>query len=157
MLIESKAVVQMALLMGSTWLVNTVVFVAILLTILGANGVARSAAVGGIRGLYAALFISLIANVVVPLDAFLMLSHGLQLLLASSLMAAPIFFGGVIFARSFAASGNPNVALGFNLAGAMLGGFSEYGSMLFGFQGLSIIALAFYTLSMPMTLRRAPE
>ena len=37
MLIETKAVVQMALLFGGTWLVNAVVFIAVLLMILGAN------------------------------------------------------------------------------------------------------------------------
>ena len=37
MLIETKAVVQMALLFGSTWMVNSVVFFAVLVMILVAN------------------------------------------------------------------------------------------------------------------------
>ena len=37
MLVETKAVVAMALLFGSTWVVNSVVFFAVLVMILGAN------------------------------------------------------------------------------------------------------------------------
>jgi SAM-dependent methyltransferase len=149
MLIETKAVVQLALLVGSTWVVNSIVILAILLMILASVSAARRWSSVGERVLYGGLFTSLAANALIPLDVLLEVGVWLQLVLACALLATPLFFSGVIFARSFARSSNPDAALGVNLAGSMLGGFAEYGSMLLGFQALPLLAFVFYVLSIP--------
>jgi hypothetical protein len=64
---------------------------------------------------------------------------------------APILFAGVIFSKAFSSSKNPDVDFGFNIAGAMLGGLTEYGSMLLGFQYLMIVPILFYLLSMVLS------
>ena len=46
----------------------------------------------------------------------------------------PVMFAGVIFAISFRNAVDPDRAFGANVAGAMVGGLSEYSSMLLGFQ-----------------------
>jgi hypothetical protein len=147
MLIEAKAVVQMALLFGSTWMVNTVVFAAILGMALLANlfvGLVRPQRLGWS---YAALFAALAANFLVPLDVFLGLSRWAQVTAAGLLVFAPVACAGTVFAVSFARSRQPDRAFGANVAGAVLGGLAENGSMLLGFRYLVVLAAGFYALS----------
>ena len=58
-----------------------------------------------------------------------------------------MLFAGVIFAVSFAEAEDTTRAFGMNIAGAMLGGLSEYSSMLLGFQYVAVVAIVFYALS----------
>ncbi len=71
MLLETKAVVQMALLFGSTWLVNSAVFFTVLVLILFANLYVLKMPSVRLGLHYAALLIFLAATVLVPFDAFL--------------------------------------------------------------------------------------
>jgi SAM-dependent methyltransferase len=147
MLVETKAVVHMALLFGSTWMVNSVVFFAVLVMILLANLFVLKVRPRRLWPYYAGLLATLALNCAVPLDWFLGLDRSLQILGSCLLVFAPILFAGVIFAVSFARTQEPNRAFGANIAGAMLGGLAENTSMLLGFQYLVLVALAFYVLS----------
>ena len=71
MLLETKAVVQMALLFGSTWLVNSAVFLTALLLILAANLYVLKTPSARLRPHYAALLIFLAAALLAPFDTFL--------------------------------------------------------------------------------------
>ena len=53
----------------------------------------------------------------------------------------PIFFAGVIFATAFRDSPRPDVDLGSNIGGVVLGGLSEYLSLVVGFNGLLAITV----------------
>jgi SAM-dependent methyltransferase len=147
MLLETEAVVHMALLFGSTWMVNTVVFVAVLAMILGANLFVLKFKPGRLHGFYAALLVALGLNVVIPLGYFLGMNPSLQVAGSCLLVFTPIFFAGIIFAASFDRSQAADVDFGVNIAGAMFGGLAEYASTLLGFQHLVLIAVAFYLLS----------
>ena len=147
MLIETTAVVHMALLFGSTWIVNSVVFFAVLAMILCANLLVQTARPKNLAPYYAGLLLTLAMNALVPLDWFLGMNRFAQISLACSMGFAPILFAGVIFAVSFARVGSPDRAFGFNIAGAMTGGLAENTSMLFGFQYLFAVAALFYLLS----------
>jgi SAM-dependent methyltransferase len=147
MLIETKAVVHMALLFGGTWSVNSVVFFAVLVMILLANLYVLKWRPQQLWPYYLGLFMSLAANVVVPLDAFLGLPRLVQVVGSCVLVFAPILFAGVVFAVAFARTAEPDRAFGANIAGALLGGLTENTSMLLGFQYLVLVALAFYALS----------
>ncbi len=147
MLIETKAVVQMALLFGSTWVVNSVVFFAVLVMILLANLFVLSRRVERVALYYVGLMVSLMANAFVPLDAFLGMERTTQVIASCVLAFAPILFAGLVFAISFSRAAEPDRAFGANVAGAMFGGLSEYSSMLLGFQYLLLVATAFYALS----------
>jgi hypothetical protein len=59
----------------------------------------------------------------------------------------PIFFAGVIFAASFRDSKQPDIDMGANIAGVILGGLSENLSMILGFNWLLGVAILFYALS----------
>jgi SAM-dependent methyltransferase len=156
MLIETKAVVHMALLFGSTWMVNSVVFFALLVMVLAANLFVLTVRPQRLWPYYAGLLASLALNCVVPLDFFLGMERGVQVAGSCLLVFAPILFAGVIFAVSFAHTEDPGRAFGANIAGAMLGGLAEYASMLLGFQYLVVVAIGFYVLSMVALKRLWP-
>ena len=156
MLIETKAVVTMALLFGGTWVVNSVVFMAVLVMILLANLWTFRVRPTALWPYYTGLLISLALNVMISLDSFLGMNRAIQVLGASLLVFVPIFFAGVIFAGSFRKTTQPDRAFGINVAGAMVGGLAEYGSMALGFRYVVIIALLFYVLS-ALGLTRDPD
>lgn len=147
MLIETKAVVTMALLFGGTWIVNSVVFTAILVMILLANLCTFKWKPANLWPYYTALVLALALNVVVSLDAFLGMSRTVQVLGSCLLVFTPIFFAGIIFAGSFRRSAQADTAFGMNVAGAMMGGLAEYSSMALGFKYVVLIALLFYIVS----------
>src|SRR3989440_8634569 len=147
MLVETKAVVTMALLFGSTWVVNSVVFFAVLMMILIANRWTLRFQPDRLWPYYGGLLITLVLNTVVPLDFFLGMNRSIQVIASCLLVFAPILFAGVIFASSFKRTAKPDRAFGFNIAGAMVGGLAEYSSMLLGFQYVVLVAILFYALS----------
>jgi hypothetical protein len=147
MLIETKAVVQMALLFGSTWMVNSIVFCAVLAMILVANLFVLTVRPESVKPFYVGLILSLIVGAIVPMDAFLGLSRSLQITGSCLFAFTPIFFAGIVFAASFSHATDADRAFGANIAGAMFGGLSEYSSMLLGFQYLVLLAVVFYALA----------
>lgn len=147
MLLETEAVVHMALLFGSTWMVNTVVFMAVLGMILGANLYVLKRRPARLWPYYLGLLISLAMNIVIPLDFFLGMNRPVQMAASSLLVFAPILFAGVIFAVAFGRSRNPHQDFGANVGGAILGGLAEYSSTLLGFRYLTLLAVLFYALS----------
>jgi SAM-dependent methyltransferase len=147
MLIETKAVVHMALLFGSTWIVNSVVFFAVLVMILLANLFVLRVKPEHLWPYYVGLFITLALNAFIPLSFFLDFPRWEQIIASCLLVFAPIAFAGVIFATAFRKTANPDLAFGANIAGAMLGGLAENTSMLLGFQWLVLVAIGFYALS----------
>jgi spermidine synthase len=147
MLLETKGVVHMALLFGSTWVVNSVVFAAILIMILLANLFVMTVKPDKLLGWYIALIAALVVNAVVPMEWFLSFDPVLRTVLSCSVVFVPIFFAAVIFAVSFRSSTQPDVDLGSNIAGIILGGLSEYLSMMLGFNLLLVVAIGYYGLS----------
>ncbi len=147
MLIETKAVVHMALVFGSTWMVNSVVFFAVLVMILLSNLFVLKFSPGSLGVYYAGLGAALAANIFIPLDFFLGINRAPQIAASCLLVFAPIFFAGVVFAVSFRDSLEPDRDFGSNIAGAMAGGLAENASMLLGFRYLLVVAVMFYFLS----------
>jgi SAM-dependent methyltransferase len=147
MLLETKAVIQMALLFGSTWLVNSAVFFTVLVLILLANLYVLKVPSARLSLHYAALLIFLAATVLVPFDAFLGEGIVWRYAVPCVLALGPMFFAGVIFARSFRDETSPDQAFGSNIAGSVVGGLSESFSTLLGFRHLLILAICFYVLS----------
>src|SRR5207249_3365776 len=107
MLLETKAVVQLALLFGSTWLVNSMVFFTVLVLILLANLYVLRVSAVRIARHYVALFVVLAAGVMIPLETFLGGSVLWRYVVPCVLALGPMFFAGVIFALSFRDSTDP--------------------------------------------------
>ncbi|HEV2356546.1 MAG TPA: hypothetical protein VGZ23_02910 [bacterium] len=147
MLLETKAVVQLALLFGSTWVVNSMVFATILLLILLANLYVLKVPNVRLVWHYTGLFLLLAAGVLAPLEIFLGGGVVGRYVVPSALVLGPMFFAGVIFARLFRQSRHPDLSLGSNVAGAVVGGLAESFSLLLGFRLLVLVAMSFYALS----------
>lgn len=125
MLIETKAVTQLALTFGTTWLVNAIVISVIMVLILLANMTHRS----------------------IRLPDWLLLILSLALPLNGVFVLVPIIFSSRIFARLFFYSSIPRLNLASNLLGVMFGGCLEYISLQTGIASLSYIAIGIYVLA----------
>ena len=68
MLLETKGVVHMALLFGATWMVNSIVFFAILTMILASNLYVLAARPRRLWPYYLLLVAALLVNCVIPMD-----------------------------------------------------------------------------------------
>ena len=147
MLLETRAVTQIALLFGSSWLVNSAVFFTILILILAANVFVLLTRGGNLLWSYIGLTIFLIVGAFVPPDLFLSGGTVWRYAIPCGLALSPVLFAGVIFARSFRNAAYPELAFGSNIAGAVVGGLAESFSTILGFQHLLLVALAFYLLS----------
>lgn len=146
-LLETRSIVQFLLLFGATWLVNSLVFFAILLVVLIANWLAAQYKFSQMWLLYSLLFIALALNFVLPLKAFLFDNLLIRYILATTLLFSPIFFANLIYSTIFRDTAKANVAFGANLLGAMFGGATEYLALYFGYQNLIIFAGIFYFLA----------
>jgi hypothetical protein len=144
LLLETKNVVQFALLFGTTWFVNALVFGGILLVVLASIEVAKRLRVHRPGLLYTALFVSLVVAWVVPQHDLLKLSWELRLPAAIALAFAPIFCANLLFAERFKDAGSSTVAFGANLLGAMVGGLLEYASLVIGYRSLLIVTAFLY-------------
>ena len=147
MLLETKGVVHMALLFGSTWVVNSIVFFAILSMILLSNLFVMAVRPRRLWPFYVVLFASLLVNVIVPMDTYLSLPGAGKVVVSCLVVYLPVFFAGVIFGTLFRASARPDVDFGSNVGGIILGGLTEYLSLIFGFNALIGIAIGYYALS----------
>jgi hypothetical protein len=157
MLLETKGVVHMALLFGATWMVNSIVFFAILTMILASNLFVQAMQPRRLWPFYALLFGALLANSVIPMDWFLALPGTSKAIASCAVVYLPVFFAGVIFATAFKASTQPDVDFGSNIAGIVLGGLTEYCSLVVGFQNLIWIAIGYYLLSAVLRPRAIPS
>jgi SAM-dependent methyltransferase len=151
-LLETSNVVRMALLYGSTWWVNTVVFAGILVLVLLSNLTAARFRVplGACLGLLALL---ILAAALVPAAAFLALPAWPRAAAAVALLLGPVYFGGLVFARLIERETRLYQAYGSNVLGAVLGGSAEYVSLVLGFRFLLALALLLY-LAVFLLLRR---
>ncbi|QEH35925.1 Spermidine synthase [Aquisphaera giovannonii] len=147
MLLETKGVVHMALLFGSTWVVNSVVFAAILCMILLSNVYVLRFRPRALRPYYALLILFLAVNSLVPMTEFLALAGAWKTVVSCVVVFVPVFFAGVIFAASFRDSRRPDVDFGSNIGGVIVGGLSENLSVVGGFQALLWLAIVYYLLS----------
>lgn len=155
MLLETKAVVHMALVFGSTWIVNTAVFAGLLIVILLANILVVNRSPRQLGLFYAWLLLTLLLNAIVPLNSFLGLPSAIQAIAACSLVMSPVFFAGVIFSVLIRQNVEAEQALAYNTAGAVLGGIAETTSLWIGFQYLMLLAVSLYGLSWFMARRQS--
>jgi len=143
LLMEVYAINRLALLFGTTWLVSAVSIAAMLIEIVAAN-----LFVGWIKRdlrpyAYVALTALLLAGWLVGPEVVLGRGDAAGLIYALFLLS-PVFCAGVVFATSFQRSPRAGAALGANILGSVLGGWTEYATMATGIRFMALIALAFY-------------
>jgi hypothetical protein len=147
LLLETKNVVQFALLFGTTWFVNALVFTGILLVVLAAVEVSRRVSLRRPTLLYSALLGSVAVAFTVPPDRLLALHVVPRFFAATALAFAPIFLANLVFTQRFKDVGSSTVAFGANLLGAMVGGLVEYASLVVGYRALLVLVVLLYGLA----------
>jgi hypothetical protein len=144
MLLESKSIIQFALLWGSTWAVASLAIASVLVMALVANFIVstteirRPWLVGGI------LLALLAANYLVPIGRIGFESRAVESLFYGALVFSPILCAGLIFGSAIKVSTSLPRDYGTNLLGAMLGGVGEYLSLITGFRVLLFVIAACY-------------
>lgn len=147
LLVEFKSITELALLFGSTWIVNALAISGVLVMIIGANLLVSRWPSFDRRWAYGLLFVTLALNLLVPVRVLIPQAPFLRGLIATGLLTLPLFFAGLIFATSLKRTANLPLAFGSNLLGAFVGGLAEYGSLAWGIRSLYVLAGMFYVLS----------
>ena len=143
LLLETRSITTFALLFGTTWLVNALVFAGVLLAVLLAIEVTRRSSPRR-PWVVASLFIALAVAWLVPNAWLLTLPVPVRLLVAVVLAFAPIFCANLYFTSRFKEAANPTAAFAANLFGAMIGGTLEYLSLITGYRSLLVVAAIIY-------------
>ena len=144
LLLETRSLVTFGLLFGNTWIVNALVFFAVLASVLAAIGISSKVHLNRVWPVYAALFGSIALAWGLPPDALLVDPPGLRYLLASVISFAPVFFANLCFTYSFRDTRTADMSFASNLLGAMVGGALEYLALLTGYQSLLLVVAALY-------------
>lgn len=144
MLLETKSIIQFALLWGSTWVVASLAIAAVLTMALVANWIVsrveitRPWLVGGV-------LLGLIAlNYVIPVGRIGFENRAVESVFYALLMFSPILCAGLLFGSSIKHSTSLPRDYGTNLLGAMVGGVGEYLSLLTGYSTLLLLIAACY-------------
>ncbi len=148
LLLETKNIVQFALLFGSTWLVNALVTVAILVAVYLAVETARHVKLPPPVVLFAALIASLVVTWLVPQEDLVSLPVAARFLAGGALAFAPVFIANLIFAQRFSDVETTTTAFAANLLGAMVGGALEYLALITGYRFLVILVGVLYALAL---------
>ncbi len=154
LLLEVQIISKMALLFGTTWLVNSIVISGVLLLLVAANLVATWQPQLPQRWAYAGLFLSLGVCYLVPMETFFLHSLWLKATGAALVYCSPAFFAGIVFIQSFREAKFSGQALGSNLMGSLLGGLLESLSLWTGLKSLLVLVALLYLVSL-LTVRQS--
>ncbi|HEX3645347.1 MAG TPA: methyltransferase domain-containing protein [Vicinamibacterales bacterium] len=155
MLLETKSIVQFALLWGSTWSSASLAIASVLVMALASALVAGRVRIRRRGAIAAALFALIAVNYLIPVGRVTFDSRISESMFYGSLVFSPVFCAGLLFSSSFRESSSAADDFGANLLGAMVGGVGEYLSLLAGYQFLLILVAVCYILAV-VTRRREP-
>ncbi|MBU6279129.1 MAG: hypothetical protein KGN78_07770 [Actinomycetales bacterium] len=148
LLLETRSITTFALLFGTTWLVNALVFTGVLIAVLLAIEVTRRFGDRIPRwAIIVALFASLVVAFAIPNASLLGLPVPLRFVCAVLIAFAPVFCANLLFASRFKNAQDSTAAFAANLFGAMIGGCLEYLSLLLGYQWLLAVVAVMYALA----------
>jgi Spermine/spermidine synthase domain len=158
LLLETKNVATFALLFGTTWFVNALVFAGVLVIVLAAVETTRKFRTPSLSVIYAGIAASLGLAWVIRPEWLLPLPFAPRLLVATLLAFLPIYLANVAFSKRFQSSSDSQSAFAINLLGAIIGGCLEYAALVIGYNNLLIVTGLLYLaafLLMPRTAVRS--
>jgi hypothetical protein len=144
MLLETKSIIQFALLWGSTWVVASLAIASVLSMALIANYVVAKVEIRRPWFVGAALVALLALNYVIPVGTIGFESRALESVFYALLMFSPILCAGLLFGSAIKRSTSLPRDYGTNLLGAMVGGVGEYLSLVTGFRTLLLLIALCY-------------
>jgi predicted membrane-bound spermidine synthase len=144
MLLETKSIVQFALLWGSTWSSASLAIASVLMMALASTVVVARVEIRRPWAIAALLFALLAVNYALPIGSVSFSSRAAESAFYGLLVFSPVFCAGLLFSSSFKRSESTALDFGANLLGAMIGGVGEYLSLLEGYRFLLILVAACY-------------
>ncbi|MCW2761899.1 MAG: spermidine synthase [Marmoricola sp.] len=153
LLLETKNVASFALMFGTTWFVNALVFTGILVIVLAAVETTRRLRTPPLPVVFVGIALSLALAWAIQPDMLLSLPFWPRLVAASLLAFLPIYLANVAFAKRFAETSDSQSAFGINLLGAIVGGCLEYAALVTGYNNLLIVAGLLYLTAFLLTPR----
>jgi hypothetical protein len=153
LLLEVQIISKIALLFGTTWVVNSIVVAALLSLIVAANATVSSVPLISRWIAYAGILMAAAVGYFVPMQSLFFPNPWVKGLAALAVLCLPVYFAGIIFARSFAEVSFNSEALGSNLLGAVVGGVLESISFWTGLRALLVVSVLLYIFS-AIALRR---
>ena len=135
------------MLFGSTWIVNSLVFIAILGLALTSAILTKMKLIFNKKILYFLMIFAIAISIFFPLKSIIELPFYLKYLSAILISLLPIFFANLIFSNHFSHQNNAEISFGLNMIGAICGGLLEYLSMLYGYHFLLYMIGACYFLA----------
>jgi spermidine synthase len=144
MLLETKSIIQFALLWGSTWVVASLAIASVLTMALVANFVVAHREIKRPELIGVILVALLLLNYAIPIGRITFESRALESLFYAVLEFSPIFCAGLLFGSAIQRSTSVARDYGTNLLGAMVGGAAEYMSLVTGFRMLLLVIAVCY-------------
>jgi hypothetical protein len=155
MLLETKSIVQFALLWGSTWSSASLAIASVLIMALASALVVSRVEIVRRWPVVAALVVLLALNYLLPIGRVSFANRGAESVFYGALVFSPVFCAGLLFSSSYKRSSSSAGDFGANLFGAMIGGVCEYLSLLAGYQFLLVLVAACYLLAVASASRTA--
>ena len=153
MLLETKSIVQFALLWGSTWSSASLAIASVLVMALASALIVSRVEIVRRWPVVAALVGLLAMNYLLPVGRISFASRGAESLFYGALVFSPVLCAGLLFSSSYKRSSSTAGDFGANLFGAMIGGVCEYFSLLTGYQFLLVLVAGCYLVAIAMADR----
>jgi hypothetical protein len=153
MLLETKSIVQFALLWGSTWSSASLAIGSVLAMALASTAVVARVEVRRRAPIVAALLALLVLNYLLPIGRVAFASRAAESLFYGALVFSPVFCAGLLFSSSYKHSSTVAADFGANLFGAMIGGVAEYLSLVAGYRFLLMLVALCYVLAVATEVR----
>ena len=147
MLLETKSIVQFALLWGSTWSSASLAIASVLVMALASAVVVSQVAIRRRAPIVVVLVVLLAVNYLIPVGRISFDSRTAESLFYGALVFSPVLCAGLIFSSSYKESSSTASDFGANLLGAMVGGVAEYLSLLAGYRFLLLLVGVMYLLA----------
>jgi SAM-dependent methyltransferase len=164
MLLETKSIVQFALLWGATWSSASLAIASVLVMALGSVAIVARVETLRRRAVVAALMGLLALNYFLPVGRVAFTSRAVESAFYGALVFSPVLCAGLLFSSSYRGSSSTAADFGVNLFGAMVGGVCEYLSLVTGYRfllwivaGCYLAAARYREPSRPETLRRRDQ
>ena len=148
MLLETKSIIQFALLWGSTWVVASLAILSVLTMALIANFIVAKIEIRR-ASLVGLVLVALLAlNYLIPVGRIGFESRAVESVFYAVLMFSPILCAGLLFGSAIKRSSSLARDYGTNLLGAMVGGVGEYLSLVTGYRWLLLAIGLCYLLAL---------
>jgi len=157
MLLETKSIVQFALLWGSTWSSASLAIASVLAMALAGAILAGRFHVTRRAPLAVALLALLALNYAIPVGRVAFDSRAAESVFYGALVFSPVLCAGLLFSSSFRESTTAAADFGANLLGAIVGGAGEYLSLVAGYRFLLVLVAICYVIAIASGRRRIAD